>query len=150
MPSSRMIRRVALVRTDVLAERIASIIRVTRIGELGTMLAVLCTTILSTQNYLSLCAINAYDTENIYSETLIYRPRMYRFPGSIFQFLWSLNKCYLSYVPHVSFSRIHRSFSGPRSKTMIPDFTMFVIKRAVFVLFVLYYMLHYMTGNCCM
>jgi hypothetical protein len=31
-----MLRRVALVRTDVLEELSASIIRVTRIGELGT------------------------------------------------------------------------------------------------------------------
>jgi hypothetical protein len=38
--SSRVLRRVALVRTDVSAERIASIIRATRIGELGTTLAV--------------------------------------------------------------------------------------------------------------
>jgi hypothetical protein len=35
-----MLRRVALVRTDVSEEHIASIIRVTRIGELGTTLAV--------------------------------------------------------------------------------------------------------------
>jgi hypothetical protein len=35
-----MLRRVALVRTDISEERIASIIRVTRIGELGTMFAV--------------------------------------------------------------------------------------------------------------
>jgi hypothetical protein len=35
-----MLRRVALVRTDVSEERIASIIKVTRIGELGTMLRV--------------------------------------------------------------------------------------------------------------
>jgi hypothetical protein len=35
-----MLRRVALVRTDVLQELSASIIRVTRIGELGTTLAV--------------------------------------------------------------------------------------------------------------
>jgi hypothetical protein len=40
MPSSGMLRLVALVRTDVSEERIASIIRVTRIGELGTTLAV--------------------------------------------------------------------------------------------------------------
>jgi hypothetical protein len=40
MPSSGMLRRVALVRTDVLEEPSASIIRVTRIGELGTTLAV--------------------------------------------------------------------------------------------------------------
>jgi hypothetical protein len=36
MPSSGMLRRVALVRTDVSEELSASIIRVTRIGELGT------------------------------------------------------------------------------------------------------------------
>jgi hypothetical protein len=40
MPSFGMLRRVALVRTNVSEERIASIIRVTRIGELGTMLTV--------------------------------------------------------------------------------------------------------------
>jgi hypothetical protein len=34
-----MLRRVALVRSDVSEERSASIIRVTRIGELGTTLA---------------------------------------------------------------------------------------------------------------
>jgi hypothetical protein len=36
MPSSEMLRRVALVRTDVSEERGSSFIRVTRIGELGT------------------------------------------------------------------------------------------------------------------
>jgi hypothetical protein len=35
-----MLRRVALVRTDVLEELNVSFIRMTRIGELGTMLAV--------------------------------------------------------------------------------------------------------------
>jgi hypothetical protein len=40
MPSSGMLFRVALVRADVSGERITSIIRVTRIGELGTTLAV--------------------------------------------------------------------------------------------------------------
>jgi hypothetical protein len=36
MPSSGMLRRVALVRTDV-SEELSSSIRVTRIGELGTL-----------------------------------------------------------------------------------------------------------------
>jgi hypothetical protein len=40
MASSGILRRVALVRTDVSEERIVYIIRVTRIGELGTKLAV--------------------------------------------------------------------------------------------------------------
>jgi hypothetical protein len=40
MPSPGMLRRVALVRTDVLEQRTASIIGVTRMGELGTTLAV--------------------------------------------------------------------------------------------------------------
>jgi hypothetical protein len=39
MASSGMFRRVAIVRTDDSDERSASIIRVTRIGELGTTLA---------------------------------------------------------------------------------------------------------------
>jgi hypothetical protein len=38
MASSGMLRRVALVRIDVSEELIASFIRVTRIGELGTTL----------------------------------------------------------------------------------------------------------------
>jgi hypothetical protein len=40
MSSSGMLRRVALVRTDVSEELISSFIRATRIGELGTTLAV--------------------------------------------------------------------------------------------------------------
>jgi hypothetical protein len=40
MPSSGLLRRVALVRTDVSEELSASFIRVTKIGEVGTTLAV--------------------------------------------------------------------------------------------------------------
>jgi hypothetical protein len=48
MASSGMLRRVALVRTDVSEELSASFIRVTRIGELGAMLAVTSNRFLST------------------------------------------------------------------------------------------------------
>jgi hypothetical protein len=47
-----MVRRVDLVRTDVSKERIASIIRVTRIGELGTTLAVT-----NNRNCVFLCSV---------------------------------------------------------------------------------------------
>jgi hypothetical protein len=43
MASSRMLRPTALVRTDVSEEPSASFIRVTRIAELGTTLAVIAT-----------------------------------------------------------------------------------------------------------
>jgi hypothetical protein len=48
MPYSEMLRRITIVRTDVFEERRTTIIRVTRIGELGTTLAV-------TRNRLRLC-----------------------------------------------------------------------------------------------
>jgi demethoxyubiquinone hydroxylase (CLK1/Coq7/Cat5 family) len=40
MPSSEMLRHVDIISSDVSEESIASIIRVTRTGELGTILAV--------------------------------------------------------------------------------------------------------------
>jgi hypothetical protein len=36
-----------------------------------------------------------------YSETSTYHPRMYRFSGSIVQFLWSLNKFHLNHGPRI-------------------------------------------------
>jgi hypothetical protein len=55
MRSSGMFHRVDLVRTDVLEERIASIIRVTRVGELGTTLAL-------TSNRLTLRSLTSLKT----------------------------------------------------------------------------------------
>jgi hypothetical protein len=57
MVSSGMLRRVARVRTGVLEERSASIIRVTRIGEMGTTLA-------ATSNYH--CAMKTFGGVDIY------------------------------------------------------------------------------------
>jgi hypothetical protein len=45
MVSSGMLRRVALVRTEVLEELSASFMRVTRIGELGTTLDIKCASV---------------------------------------------------------------------------------------------------------
>jgi hypothetical protein len=50
MPSSGMLRRVALVRTDVSEERIASIIRVTTIDELRTLPVTIVLQLLATAN----------------------------------------------------------------------------------------------------
>jgi hypothetical protein len=52
--SSGMLRHVALVKTDVSKELSASFIRVTRIGEVGAMLAV-------TSNRRTLCALVALE-----------------------------------------------------------------------------------------
>jgi hypothetical protein len=41
MPSSGVLRHVALVRANVSEERIATVIKVTRMGELGTTLTVI-------------------------------------------------------------------------------------------------------------
>jgi 3-dehydroquinate synthase class II len=51
MASSGMLHRVALVRTDISEELSVSIIRVTRIGELGTTLAVCDTCRVVTSRY---------------------------------------------------------------------------------------------------
>jgi hypothetical protein len=56
MPSSGMLRRVPLVRTDVSDERITSIIRVTRIGGLGTTLVVISNRIVFPRSVLRLLA----------------------------------------------------------------------------------------------
>jgi hypothetical protein len=50
-----MLRRVALVRTDVSEELSASFIRVTRIGELGTTLAVTSNRRTNLKSYISIC-----------------------------------------------------------------------------------------------
>jgi hypothetical protein len=63
MSSTGMLRRVALVRTDVSENRSASIIRVTRIGELGTTLAV-------TSNRRTLQKIPLVNSSILYSKSI--------------------------------------------------------------------------------
>jgi hypothetical protein len=64
-----MLRQVALVRTDISEKRIASIIRVTRIGKLRTMLAV--TSNRSTRMLLSMRVLRLLVTANIVPSSLI-------------------------------------------------------------------------------
>jgi hypothetical protein len=61
MASSGMVRRVALVRTDVSEEFGAAIIRVIRIGELGTTLAVNSNVFLRTVRRLPVTASVVYN-----------------------------------------------------------------------------------------
>jgi hypothetical protein len=53
MAFSEMLCRVALVRTDVSEELIASVIMVTRVGELGTALAVTAVTLRRNKSFVS-------------------------------------------------------------------------------------------------
>jgi hypothetical protein len=66
MSSSGMLRRVALVRTDISDEGIASIIRVTRIGEIGTTLAVT-----SSRSTLIGCGDHSTESDESYSSIVI-------------------------------------------------------------------------------
>jgi hypothetical protein len=68
MPSSGMLRRVALVRTDVSEELRFSIIRVTRIGELGTTLAVTGNRCTLRRNISQKKAFHSHRSENLKSD----------------------------------------------------------------------------------
>jgi hypothetical protein len=70
MVSSGMLRRVAFVRTDVLEEPIASIIRVTRIDELGTTFAVLLTSPKTAFFTVVLCVKQIFETLTANKRTL--------------------------------------------------------------------------------
>jgi hypothetical protein len=65
MPPSEMLRRVALVRRDVSEELIASIIRVTRICEVGTTLAVTSNRSTLRFKYVCACVTNDYSGNNV-------------------------------------------------------------------------------------
>jgi hypothetical protein len=57
-----MLRRVALVRTDVSKELSASFIRVTRIGEIGTTLALTSNVVLTSPIHLMKEALSSFET----------------------------------------------------------------------------------------
>jgi hypothetical protein len=65
MPTSGMLRRVTLVRTDVSEERSASITRVTRIGDLGTTLALTNNRRTLRRNTMSKIFINYFESYDI-------------------------------------------------------------------------------------
>jgi hypothetical protein len=77
MPYSGMLRRVALVRTDVLEELSASFIRVTRIGELGTTLAVISNRRMLRRNTKSseTSVLTRATRRNIPEDTILHRHR---------------------------------------------------------------------------
>jgi hypothetical protein len=68
MASYGMFRRVALVRTDVSEELSASFIRVTRIGELGTILAVTRNRRTLRRNTKALGSVCSYFTDSCHSD----------------------------------------------------------------------------------
>jgi demethoxyubiquinone hydroxylase (CLK1/Coq7/Cat5 family) len=63
MQSSGMLRRAALVRTDTSEERIASIIRVTVIGELGTTITVTSNRSILRRNTVTLMMVAIHSSE---------------------------------------------------------------------------------------
>jgi hypothetical protein len=68
----------------------------------------------------------------------MYRSRIYRFSGSIVQFLWSVNKFYFNYgSPIYRFPRIQRYFSGPTTNTIL-GFTAYrtIVIRALCAVYV--------------
>jgi hypothetical protein len=65
MPSSGMLRRVALVRTDVSEDYIASIIRVTRIVERGTRLLVAANVVLNSPILVTLMMESTRSSETL-------------------------------------------------------------------------------------
>jgi hypothetical protein len=82
MPSSGMLRHVALARTNVSEERIASIIRVTRIGELGTTL-----TIISNRRTLVLSyVLTIFTRRNILADSILRPAVLIRDSGKISNF----------------------------------------------------------------
>jgi hypothetical protein len=73
MPSSGILRRVALVRTDVSEELSASSIRVTRIGELGTTLAL-------TRNRRGVCAHGVTSQKTLFFTLYVFRSHQISLP----------------------------------------------------------------------
>jgi hypothetical protein len=73
-----MLRRVALVRTDVSEDFRASFIRVTRIGELGTTLAVTSNGVTSQKT--SFFIVTAVKTSNLMKTSSVFSTSVMKFP----------------------------------------------------------------------
>jgi hypothetical protein len=89
MPSSGMLRRVALVRTDVSGEHNASIVRVTRISEIGTTLAVTSNRRKQVSFYLYFTGLGRIQTSGIFMNGLYSPLKCSRCPKELHN-LWVL------------------------------------------------------------